>query len=70
MCVWGAGQEVPGAQQGLGVGPGQRAATSQATGAQRRSVKKLAESQEPGRGTTLTEDIESGSQKKEQGRVI
>lgn len=58
-------------QRGLGVGPIQKVATSQATDAQlRRGMKKLAKSWELGGGTTLTEGVTFGGQKKERGRVI
>lgn len=60
-------------QRGLGVEPGQKAAMSQATNAQLRGVRRSWQrAGEPGRGTTLTEDIAFWNQekKKEQARVI
>lgn len=59
-----AGREVLWGQRGLGVGPGQKATMSQATDAQPRRSVKLAKSWEPGRGTTLTEDVQLGGIKK------
>lgn len=57
-------------QCGLEVGPGQKAATSQATVTQLRRGVKLAKSWEPGGGTILTEDVAFEGQKKERVRVI
>jgi len=71
VCVGGergagrgeAGREVLLGQGGLEVGPGQKAATSQATDAQPRRRVKVAKSWELGRGTTLTEDVQLGGSK-------
>lgn len=60
----GGREKVLWGQRGLGVGPGQKATMSQATDAQPRRSVKLAKSWEPGRGTTLTEDVQLGGIKK------